>query len=342
MMSVDPITGEIYVAKGKEIAVYTSDEEEEIPIASVGVGTVTNSSRAVAVNGETHEVYANWGSGGSFSVGNNIAWFGYEEVPYLLIDHPGVLHAKEQADVRSSEDIQITPNGDDAVFTSRIPNTEQPTDGNVQVFRYDEPQDKLDCASCTPTSAITSGNSFLTPNGTNLSNDGRVFFTSPEQLTLRDTNRRTDAYEWEELENGEGVVNLVSTGTGVINAALASVSSDGKNAFFFTRESVIPQDDNGPAMKVYTAREGGGYSYLPEELKCAAADECRGPGTAVAPPPAIGTYKGTGGNLTQKPKRHRKCRKGWVRKRAHGSKKRSRCVKRKRARHHQRRSGGRG
>jgi sugar lactone lactonase YvrE len=336
-MYVDPATGEIYVSKGKEIAVYSAEEEEENPIASVGVGTLTNSSRAVAVNGKTREVYANWGSGGSFSVGANVAWFGFEEVPYLLIDHPGVLHAKQQADVRSSEDIQVTPNGDDAVFTSRIPNTSQPTDGNVQVFRYDAPKDKLDCASCTPTSAITTGNAFLTPNGTNLADDGRVFFTSPEQLTLRDTNRRTDAYEWEESGNGEGMVNLVSTGTGVINAALASVSSDGKNAFFFTRESIIPQDDNGPAMKVYTAREGGGFSYLPEQPRCAAADECRGPGTKVAPPPAIGTYKGTGGNLPSKTKKKRhshRCRKGQVRKRTRGGKRRGRCVKRRRARHH--------
>ena len=53
----------------------------------------------------------------------------------------------------------------------------------------------------------------------------------------------------------------------------------GKNAYFFTRESIVPQDDNGATMKVYTAREGGGYSYLPDEVPCQSADECRGPGT---------------------------------------------------------------
>ena len=127
-----------------------------------------------------------------------------------------------------------------------------------------------------------------------------MFFTSPEQLTLRDTNRRTDAYEYDpDPEPGRSPLNLISTGTGVTNAALASVSADGKNAFFFTRESIVRQDHNGATMKVYTAREGGGYSYLPEEVPCQAADECRGPGTTAAPAPQIGTYEGTGGNVKQ-------------------------------------------
>jgi sugar lactone lactonase YvrE len=330
MIYVDASNGQLYVGKGKEIHVYEPDEEEEIPVASVGVGTLTNSSRSVAVNGTNHHVYANHGTGNQNQVGNEIAWFGYEEIPFLEIDHPAVLHAKQQAAVHHSDDFQTTPDGDNGVFATKIQNTAQPTDLNFHVFRYNEPKDKLDCVSCTPTSAITTGDSFLAPHGTNVDDGGRVYFTSPEQLTLRDTNRRTDAYEWEEVQTeggAEGVLNLISTGTGVINAALASVSADGKNAFFFTRESIIPQDDNGPAMKVYTAREGGGYSYLPEEVRCAAADECRGPGTKVAPPPAIGTYKGTGGNLEP---RKRRCRKGFVWKRR-GSGNRGRCVKRNKA-----------
>jgi hypothetical protein len=314
-MYVDPSTGDIYVEQGKQIAVFTPDEEEEIPWALVGLGTLNNESRGVTVNGTNHHVYA--------TKENNIIHFVYEEVPYLLIDHPGVLHATEQSETHSSEDFQVTPSGDDAVFTSKVQLTEKSSDGNAQVYRYHAPNSQLDCVSCTPTKAITTGNAFLTPNGTNVDDSGRVYFTSPEQLTLRDTNRRTDAYEWEEGPGGEGSINLISTGTGVVNAALASVDADGKNAYFFTRESIIPQDDNGPTMKVYTAREGGGYSYLPEEVPCQAADECRGPGTKVAPPPNIGTYEGSLGNIGKQ--KRRSCRRGFVRKQR-------RCVKRRKAR----------
>jgi hypothetical protein len=321
-MYVDPSSGEVYVSKGSRISVYTSDENEEVPVAEVGLGTLNNQSFGVAVNGKTHHVFA--------QKQNNIVHFGYEEIPYILIDHPGVLHAKEQADVRSSEDIQVTADGDDAVFTSKIVITGKPTDGNAQVYRYHVPTDDLQCVSCTPTSAITTGDAFLTPNGTNLDETGRVYFTSPEQLTLRDTNRRTDAYEWD-----EGNLNLVSTGTGTINAALASVDAQGKNAYFFTRESIIPQDDNGPAMKVYTAREFGGYSYLPDEVPCQAADECRGAGTKVAPPPPIGTYEGSGGNVRQAKKR-KACRKGFVRQRRRCVKRKKSHSKRKRAHRHSR------
>ena len=38
----------------------------------------------------------------------------------------------------------------------------------------------------------------LSASGLNLSDDGRVFFSSPEQLVLRDTNGKRDAYEWED------------------------------------------------------------------------------------------------------------------------------------------------
>jgi hypothetical protein len=299
----DGVSDELYVEEGPAITIYPPGGGT--PLGTAGVGTLTNESFAVAVNGNSHHVYA--------SNGSAIIEYGFEEVPYLEIDDPAVLHAKRQAEKRDTSDIQITPSGDDGIFTSTIQLTSQPTDGNAMVFRYNAPSEALNCVSCTPTRALTTGNAFLAPNGTNIDDGGRVYFNSPDQLTLRDTNRRTDAYEWD-----NGTVNLISTGTGVVNAALASVESSGKNAYFFTRESIAPQDDNGATMKVYTAREGGGYTILPPTVPCQAADECRGPGTQVAPPPAIGTYKGTGGNVGAK----QSCKKGHVRRHR-------RCVKKK-------------
>jgi hypothetical protein len=290
-MYVDAETGEVFVIKEKAILVFTSDENEEQPIAQVGLGSIGERAYGVAVNGKTHHVFATADE-------EHVVHLGYEPVPYHEILHPGVVHAKQQPEVHSYEDFQVTPGGDDAAFATLIKLTDRSTDGNHQVYRFDAPQDRIDCVSCTPTNAITRADAFLSPNGLNIDDGGRVYFTSPEQLTLRDTNRRTDAYEWEELPGAEqGRVNLISTGTGVVNAALASVDHSGKNAYFYTRESIIPQDDNGPTMKVYTAREGGGYSYLPEEIPCQSADECRGPSTVAAPPPNIGTYEGRLGNV---------------------------------------------
>ena len=311
-MSTDPVTNQLYVAKGNHIGVYEPNGELD---GTVGTGSLTN-SRAVAVRASNRFTYA-------ASNNNRIKLFGYEEFPYVEIDHPALEHGTDDAYRRFSDDIQITPDGDHAVFQTRIGQAGAEANLLQHVYHHRVSTGQLDCVSCKPTGALGIGDAFLAPNGTNMSDDGRVFFTSLEQLTLRDTNRRTDAYEWEEAPPG-GVadLNLISTGTGITNAGLASVDSSGKNAYFFTRETIVPTDDNGPVMKVYTAREGGGYGYLPQGVQCQAADECRGPGTEVAPPPAIGTYKGSGGNLGPRPK---SCRKGF-------KKKNGKCVKKKRKR----------
>ncbi len=145
-------------------------------------------------------------------------------------------------------------------------------------------------------------------SGLNLTNDGRVFFTTVEPLVLRDTNNRLDVYEWE-----EGELQLVSTGISNFDAGLLGVSPDGVNAFFFTRETLAPQDKNGETMKIYDARDGGGFLRFRPLPLCAAKDECHGPGTVPAPPPQIGTFKGNGGNVKRvkckkpKVKRNGKC-----------------------------------
>ena len=52
-------------------------------------------------------------------------------------------------------------------------------------------------------------------------------------------------------------------------------------------------------MKIYDARDDGGFFILPAPPPCAASDECHGPGTPVAPPPQIGSYVGAGGNAQE-------------------------------------------
>jgi hypothetical protein len=106
---------------------------------------------------------------------------------------------------------------------------------------------------------------------------------------LRDTNGKTDAYEW-----SSGKVQLISSGLGPADSALLSVSADGKDAFFFTRDVLSRQDGNGGAVKIYDAREGGGFLFEDSPKPCAASDECHGAGTEQPPAPNINTATGEG------------------------------------------------
>src|SRR5262249_29495366 len=163
-----------------------------------------------------------------------------------------------------------------------------------EVYRFDAETKALNCVSCIQTEAAPQADSTLPPHGLGLLADGRVFFNSREQLVLRDQNRLEDAYEWE-----QGTVRLISTGVSSYDSGLLSVSRDGKDAFFFTREQLVPEDENAESMRVYDAREGGGVFVTPSSPPCAASDECHGPGSQAALPPQIGTFKGVGGQFGQ-------------------------------------------
>jgi hypothetical protein len=172
--------------------------------------------------------------------------------------------------------------------------------------------------SCNP-NVEPSGDSTLASNGQSITNDGRVFFTSPDQQVLADGNGRRDVYEWE-----NGAPQLISSGTSPFDSGLLSVSSDGTDAYFFTHDSLAPQDQNGPLTKIYDARTNGGFFVVPPPPPCVASDECHGPGTLAPTPPSIGTLAGTPAQNATQPA---KCKKGFVRK--HGK-----CEKKKKPKKH--------
>ncbi len=202
--------------------------------------------------------------------------------------NPMVRDAVSDPARRETADFQTTPDGIFSAFSSAVRLTADTTAGHVEIYRG-ELGGSLKCASCLPSNGAPATDTFLTKGGLNLVDDGRVIFTSAEQMVLRDTNELEDAYEWDEGQTG-----LISTGLDTDGSALLTASADGKDAFFYTRESLAPQDENGGAMKVYDAREGGGFLYNPPPRECVASDECHGPGTQQAPPPSINTIEGTG------------------------------------------------
>jgi len=321
-INADPSTNELFVNEGNQISVFKANGEK---ITTFGTGSISN-SRGVAINETTHHAYA--------PNGTSIVEFGYNLPPYAPIDNPGVVHGVKQAGTPSTADFQVTRDGRFAVFTSSLQLVELENLGHSEIYRYDALQDEIDCASCATTGAPAKFDTFLSPYGINLSEDGRVFYTTLEALVLSDTNEQDDAYEWE----GADEVGRISTGGGNSASSLLSVSRDGGDAFFFTRQTLVPSDENGGAVKVYDAREGGGYATFPDIPPCAASDECHGAGTQAAPPPNINSLSPSDLEQrgTRKPK-HR-CRKGLVRR--HGK-----CVKKRSSRKHQgrgRRTGKRG
>ena len=206
------------------------------------------------------------------------------------------------------------------LFTSAKALTGFESRGHSEVFRYDAASSHLDCVSCSGTESGPRSDATLAPNGLSLADDGRVFFNSAEPLVLRDTNGRKDAYEW-----AKGAVQLVSPGSSPFDSSLLGVSSDGTDAYFFTRDTLVPQDSNGTLVKIYDARADDGYPFTPQPPPCRASDECHGAGSQAPPPPSINTISGTRGNSGSSTR----CRRRTV-------KKHRKCVKKAGKKHHKR------
>lgn len=308
-LAVDAETHELYVSKFTEVAVYSPSGKL---VKSFGTGQLSKSS-GLAVNSSSKHVYV------SEIFPAKVNEFGPVPAPFEPIDNPAITHATNQAGTHDPSDFQVTPDGRYAAFASVMPLDGYDSGGRYQVFRSERggsPQ----CLSCAQSLAIPSSDASLTPYGLSLLSDGRVFFNTGEQLTLRDSNEKRDAYEW-----SDGKQELISTGTSPSDSELLSASADGKDVFFFTRQKLVPQDQNGDNVRLYDAREGGGFEFGPPQFQCAASDECHGASTKAPAPLGAATTAGTPGQF-QEGAKPGKCAKGKVRRRG-------RCVKRKPRKH---------
>ncbi|HEY5976910.1 MAG TPA: hypothetical protein VIT85_03550 [Solirubrobacterales bacterium] len=319
-MQSDPSNGDLYVDEETQLAVYSGDTGKLIQ--KFGKGSISG-SKGVAIHAATGTIYA--------SNGSALAKFGTTVAPFRPINNPAILHGSQQSGVHSFGDFQVTPNGSYAVFASTQSVTGYPNFKHSEIYRHDLEADEIDCASCPPTLGAPVVDTTLPAHGLAVTDDGRVFFTSPEALALRDTNERSDVYEW-----SNGVVNLISAGINANDSGLVTVTADGENAFFYTRDILTHEDENGQTIKIYTAREGGGVVNDPARKECAASDECHGPGTEAPPPPAINTVTGS-----EKPNvlpKKKKCAKGKV-------KRKGKCVKKskkKKSKKNRKSTNGRG
>jgi DNA-binding beta-propeller fold protein YncE len=192
----------------------------------------------------------------------------------------------------------------------------------VEVFSYAAGTGKLICVSCNPGGARPARRELREPyaglkggldtevqaaawiptwehplHASNvLSSDGkRIFFNSNDALVPRDTNGAQDVYQWEMAgaggcresapdyfpQNG-GCLDLISSGESPSESEFWEASPDGRNVFFTTESSLLPQDPG--LIDLYDAREGGGFPQPVVEAECE-GEACQSP----PPPPGFAT-----------------------------------------------------
>ncbi len=211
-----------------------------------------------------------------------------------------------------------------------------------EVFVYSADSESLVCSSCNPSgeqplgdsnlSLLRSTSPFRQPGNLSREGDGRLFFESQDALSPGDSNGNIqDVYEWEPQGVGscnrdEGCVYLISSGQSRNDSMFMDSSESGDDAFFITRERLLPLRDKDQQLDLYDARVGGGF----EEASPAPCNPevCAGPLASAPAQPAFGSEELTG-PVNPKPKR---CKPGFV-------KKQGKCVKKKKPKKKKKRGG---
>jgi hypothetical protein len=227
----------------------------------------------------------------------------------------------------------VSADGSVLGFGSHESLTGQPMGGTGQLFVYDAERGRLECASCPsdgtlPTADVNalsvggSGGGWQGEGGVRrwISDNGTAFFTTLTPLLEADENTVTDVYEFR-----EGELRLITTGKGTANSVLTDAGVDGSTVFFNTQEALVPQDKEPGINKIYAARVGGGFPYVPPPAPCDFnAGACEGAPSTAPETPGAGTaaFEGPG---NPKPSAKSRCPKGKRKVRAKGK---TRCVKR--------------
>jgi hypothetical protein len=236
---------------------------------------------------------------------------------------------------------RTTPDGSVFVFQSFANLTSYDSEGHSEIFRYDTADQSLLCVSCDPGGDPPSAEAELQQvneglNHTqhqlgvspvtalshiaNVTSDGKaVFFQTADSLVPADGDGHADVYEWR-----LGRLSLISAGGSSNHDYFYGMSADGRDVFFETDDSLVPQDQDGGDPSIYDARIDGGFA-APAAAPCQ-EDSCQGTpaGAPVLPAPTSSSARGPG-NV---PAGHaRRCPKGKRPVRRHG---RLKCVKKKR------------
>jgi hypothetical protein len=160
-----------------------------------------------------------------------------------------------------------------------------------------------------------------------LSDSGRLFFDSVDELVAHDTNGKLNVYEYVPMGVGgcqsvDGCVSLISAGTGSADSSFVDASASGDDVFFLTRDRLLPQDyDN--SYDIYDAHvcSVSVPCIAPVAVSpppCTTGDACKAapsPQPAIFGAPASATFAGAGNIVPStavnvKPKRTNKPKRG--------------------------------
>jgi hypothetical protein len=147
-----------------------------------------------------------------------------------------------------------------------------------------------------------------------LSDNGRLFFDSPDLLVPQDTNGKENVYEYEPPGEGDcettssafdasagGCLRLISSGTSSDESAFLDASASGNDVFFLTAARLVPQDVDS-IFDVYDAHVCAATqpcltAQVQQPPSCGTAEACRAPfvaGTAIFGVPATANLSGNG------------------------------------------------
>jgi hypothetical protein len=266
---------------------------------------MSNDGSTIIQSGPTGADPEVWREGVTAKIGSTLAG-----------DHEGVSH----------RGMMISPNGRYVVFSSAAlagqdyDNTgcafasvddAAMTDRCIEVYIYDVDERKLECASCPPDGARSTGHAHLAPltvelsryGGRRVNDAGQALFDTPTGLVPEDTNGTRDVYVF---QNGEA--SLISPGTSPNSSYVADASASFDDIFFITDQPLVGQDSDNQ-YDVYDARVGGGIasqSGHPPDPGCSAAD-CRAAMPSSPRPPSAGSeaVSGTSSSPPRRQKKHR-------------------------------------
>lgn len=246
-------------------------------------------------------------------------------VTVLSVWHEGAIHQVAAIDPASILIKRISENGRYLAFGSRRSLTGYRNEGVEEIFRYDALTEELTCASCRTDGGKPRGPAevgevgslfeFYVPRF--VSNQGEVFFDTPDPLVPADVNSSRDVYSFDGTHQ-----TLISSGTGTTETLFGDATPDGSNVFFTTGSRLVKADRNDD-FDVYDARRGGGIpgQEAEDETPGCTGAACR-VAVAVAPsPPSMVSEGVTGARPASKA---RSCPKG---KRPVGKGGERRCVK---------------
>jgi hypothetical protein len=304
-------------------------------------------------------------------------------------DWLGYHHINEGGSEEGYKGSRVSADGTSLLISSFAKLTSYNNAGFDELYMYNAMTGELGCVSCNPAGLPTESNregapataeahlaenggiapteKYVFTNTRNLSAEGtRVFFETAEALLPR-ADSQANVYEWEREGTGSckseegvesgGCVYLISTGESTSASHFLDASENGGNVFFFTRQSLVGQDQD-QNVDIYDARENGGIAGQappPSQRPCA-GETCRDSEPVSGPvlgAPYSATFSGSG-NLAPLPvpptpapvahtprskSKHAKCKRGFTRTRNKCVKKSRSVKKAKRSAHRDRRAG---